>query len=184
MYVPSSHPSGCPVNPPTSVTVGAGSPASPARHSPDSANSSASSSHSPSSGVSSQSSQETSSTGTNNPAPSATDAFPTPQTSAAIYAYCLQGKHRGFPLWIPSPNMRLPASYRTSGVSIGDVGVITPEGGFSYFFKSSTRHRTPSIWRCSSRRILSRSSPEGHAIYWSSRSRARVAFFLTIPSRG
>lgn len=30
--------------------------------------------------------------------------------------------------------MSLPASYRSSGVSVGDVGIITPEGGFSFFF--------------------------------------------------
>lgn len=30
--------------------------------------------------------------------------------------------------------MRLPTSYRASGVTIGDVGIITPEGGFSYLF--------------------------------------------------
>lgn len=44
------------------------------------------------------------------------------------------GRNRGYPLWIPSPNMLLPVCNRASGVRIGDVGIITPEGGFSFFF--------------------------------------------------
>lgn len=43
-------------------------------------------------------------------------------------------KNRGYPLWIPSPNMRLPACYRAFGVRIGDVGITTPEGAFLFFF--------------------------------------------------
>ncbi|KAF5313294.1 hypothetical protein D9619_002338 [Psilocybe cf. subviscida] len=43
-------------------------------------------------------------------------------------------KKRGFPLWIPSPNTSLPPEYRYSGVSIGDVGVLTPDGGFDFIF--------------------------------------------------
>jgi hypothetical protein len=43
-------------------------------------------------------------------------------------------KARGFPLWIPSSNTSLPPEYRYSGVSIGDVGVLTPEGGFDFIF--------------------------------------------------
>lgn len=51
-----------------------------------------------------------------------------------IYEQHLQTKQRGFPLWIPEPNQRLPVSYRRKGVSIGDVGIITPSGGFSFLF--------------------------------------------------
>lgn len=40
----------------------------------------------------------------------------------------------GYPLWIPSPDTQLPVTYRASGVCIGDVGIITPEGGFSFLF--------------------------------------------------
>jgi hypothetical protein len=40
----------------------------------------------------------------------------------------------GFPLWFPEPGRRLPSEYRTKGVSIGDVGLITPDGAFDYLF--------------------------------------------------
>ena len=44
----------------------------------------------------------------------------------------LQG--RGIPLWIPQPNIRLPIPYRTEGVCIGDVGIVTASGGFDFLF--------------------------------------------------
>jgi len=40
----------------------------------------------------------------------------------------------GFPLWFPEPGRRLPVEYRMKGVSIGDVGLITPDGAFDYLF--------------------------------------------------
>jgi len=43
-------------------------------------------------------------------------------------------KGRGFPLWIPEPNKRLPRAYRKKGVNIGDVGIVTPSGAFSFLF--------------------------------------------------
>jgi len=43
-------------------------------------------------------------------------------------------KGRGFPLWIPEPNKRLPRIYRRKGINIGDVGIITPSGAFSFLF--------------------------------------------------
>jgi hypothetical protein len=47
---------------------------------------------------------------------------------------CLYTKNRGYPLWIPSPSTSLPILNRQLGVSLGDVGVFTPEGGFHYLF--------------------------------------------------
>ncbi|KJA25511.1 hypothetical protein HYPSUDRAFT_134515, partial [Hypholoma sublateritium FD-334 SS-4] len=41
---------------------------------------------------------------------------------------------RGHPVWIPEPNSRLPDTYREKGTCIGDVGIITPEGGFDFLF--------------------------------------------------
>ncbi|KAF8126410.1 hypothetical protein K438DRAFT_1647367, partial [Mycena galopus ATCC 62051] len=41
---------------------------------------------------------------------------------------------RGFPLYIPKPPGNLPAQYRRKGVAIGDVGTVTAEGVFDFFF--------------------------------------------------
>jgi hypothetical protein len=57
-----------------------------------------------------------------------------PQNSNIIYEQRLGLKKRGFPLWIPEPNRQLPMPYQRRGVDIGDVGIITPSGGFSFLF--------------------------------------------------
>ncbi|KAJ6480649.1 hypothetical protein DFH09DRAFT_857236, partial [Mycena vulgaris] len=41
---------------------------------------------------------------------------------------------RGFPLYVPGPQINLPAAYRRRGVAIGDVGRVTPQGIFDFFF--------------------------------------------------
>ena len=56
------------------------------------------------------------------------------ETSNSIYERHMYLKKHGFPLWIPQPNLRLPYSYRRQGVSIGDVGIFTPGGGFDFLF--------------------------------------------------
>jgi hypothetical protein len=52
-------------------------------------------------------------------------------------------KGRGFPLWIPEPNRVLPIDYRRTGIRIGDVGIITHSGGFSFLFNICLPHDHP-----------------------------------------
>ena len=56
------------------------------------------------------------------------------EPSNVIYERHMCLKKHGFPLWIPQPNMRLSRSYRRQGVSIGDVGIFTSDGGFDFLF--------------------------------------------------
>ncbi|KAJ7603733.1 hypothetical protein FB45DRAFT_701851, partial [Roridomyces roridus] len=41
---------------------------------------------------------------------------------------------RGMPLYLPGPGENLPQEYQRHGVSIGDVGSLTPHGDFDFFF--------------------------------------------------
>ncbi|KAF9548371.1 hypothetical protein CPC08DRAFT_597003, partial [Agrocybe pediades] len=50
-----------------------------------------------------------------------------------IYYRNLITKRRGSPLWIPEPDNASP-TYQEKGVSIGDVGRLTPWGSFEFFF--------------------------------------------------
>jgi hypothetical protein len=51
-----------------------------------------------------------------------------------LYSRLLLPKGHGFPLFRPQPPEDLPNEYRTTGVSIGDVGVITVDGYFDVVF--------------------------------------------------
>ncbi|KAJ7860186.1 hypothetical protein B0H13DRAFT_1726670 [Mycena leptocephala] len=55
-------------------------------------------------------------------------------SESEIYCNQLLRQKRGFPLYDPEPRQTLPLEYRMSGVAIGDVGRITPEGSFDFFF--------------------------------------------------
>ena len=57
-----------------------------------------------------------------------------PPKDNEIYERLLQGKGRGFALYVPEPNMHLPHAYQKIGINIGDVGFITPDGAFSFLF--------------------------------------------------
>jgi hypothetical protein len=37
-------------------------------------------------------------------------------------------------LYRPEPRPNLPEEYRQTGIAIGDVGIVTVEGGFEFFF--------------------------------------------------
>ncbi|KAJ7835965.1 hypothetical protein B0H13DRAFT_1516610, partial [Mycena leptocephala] len=51
-----------------------------------------------------------------------------------IYCHQLLGQKRGYPLYVPEPQQNLPVAYRRRGVAIGDVGRVTPDGIFDFFF--------------------------------------------------
>ncbi|KAJ7017415.1 hypothetical protein C8F04DRAFT_1156523 [Mycena alexandri] len=55
-------------------------------------------------------------------------------SESEIYCNQLMRRRRGFPLYVPGPPENLPAEYRRHGVAIGDVGSITPEGIFDFYF--------------------------------------------------
>jgi hypothetical protein len=50
------------------------------------------------------------------------------------YAQLLLTKKLGYPLWYPDLSINLRDAYMAQGVSIGDVGMITPDGSFDFLF--------------------------------------------------
>ncbi|KAF9471386.1 hypothetical protein BDN70DRAFT_926168 [Pholiota conissans] len=59
---------------------------------------------------------------------------PQQKTNYDIYREQLELQRRGIPLWIPESNGCLPMIYQRTGVTIGDVGIVTPSGAFSFVF--------------------------------------------------
>ncbi|KAJ7674342.1 hypothetical protein B0H17DRAFT_1082140 [Mycena rosella] len=55
-------------------------------------------------------------------------------TDSGSYCSQLLRRGRGFPLYVPGPQRNLPREYQRNGVAIGDVGRVTPEGIFDFFF--------------------------------------------------
>ncbi|KAJ6514557.1 hypothetical protein DFH09DRAFT_258354 [Mycena vulgaris] len=72
--------------------------------------------------------------GTRSPALPSGDATGDVRTESDNYCSQLLRRGRGFPLYVPGPQMNLPEAYRRRGVAIGDVGRITPQGIFDFFF--------------------------------------------------
>jgi len=56
------------------------------------------------------------------------------QAASHTYAQLLLTKKLGFPLWYPELSTNLPRAYLQKGISIGDVGIITPDGSFDFLF--------------------------------------------------
>ncbi|KAJ7848401.1 hypothetical protein B0H13DRAFT_1906754 [Mycena leptocephala] len=61
-------------------------------------------------------------------------AMPDAYAESEVYCSQLMRQRRGFPLYVPEPQRNLPEQYQRNGVSIGDVGRVTPEGIFDFFF--------------------------------------------------
>ncbi|KAJ7841296.1 hypothetical protein B0H13DRAFT_1649247 [Mycena leptocephala] len=55
-------------------------------------------------------------------------------SESASYCSHLLRQGRGFPLYTPGPPGNSPVEYQRNGVSIGDVGRITADGVFDFFF--------------------------------------------------
>ncbi|KAJ7193799.1 hypothetical protein GGX14DRAFT_315241, partial [Mycena pura] len=69
-----------------------------------------------------------------------------------LYSRLLFPKGHGYPLFRPQPPEDLPSEYRKTGVSVGDVGVITADGYFDFIFNICTPADSP---------INQRGVPEG-----------------------
>ncbi|KAF9267695.1 hypothetical protein L218DRAFT_893714 [Marasmius fiardii PR-910] len=60
-----------------------------------------------------------------------------------LYTRALYPRRRGCPLWVPEPNEDLPAEYHEIGVQMGDVGVLTDDGGFDFVFNACRSSSDP-----------------------------------------
>lgn len=54
--------------------------------------------------------------------------------NSIIYRDLLLKQRHGLPFWKPDPNANLPEVYTKRGISIGDLGILTDDGGFDYLF--------------------------------------------------
>jgi hypothetical protein len=65
------------------------------------------------------------------------------ESPAILYSRLLASQSPGIPLFIPEPDEDLPKEYRSQGVMIGDVGVITPDGAFDFYFNACAHANDP-----------------------------------------
>ncbi|KAJ7673119.1 hypothetical protein DFH06DRAFT_1081948 [Mycena polygramma] len=61
---------------------------------------------------------------------------PSGLSDANLYVILMLMRRKGYPMWCPSPNLaqQIPIAHRKNGISLGDVGLITPDGGFDFLF--------------------------------------------------
>ncbi|KAF8977599.1 hypothetical protein BDQ17DRAFT_1224375, partial [Cyathus striatus] len=64
-------------------------------------------------------------------------------SSYEVYVEKMFPLKHGYPLWLPQPDHNLPIEYRQNGVSIGDIGFITSNGGFDYLFNIWSPAKSP-----------------------------------------
>jgi hypothetical protein len=62
------------------------------------------------------------------------DSEPRIYSESGIYSNLLLNQGRGFPLYRTQPQNRFPEEYQRKGIAIGDVGTVTVEGDFNFFF--------------------------------------------------
>ena len=55
------------------------------------------------------------------------------RSDSEVFVESLLPKRYGYPLWIPEPHANLPDEYRAIGDRVGDVVVLTKDGGRDYF---------------------------------------------------
>jgi hypothetical protein len=71
----------------------------------------------------------------------------TTDSASDTYSRLLLSKCHGFPLWHPEPepciSLPVPKEYQDRGVSVGDVGILTPTGAFSFLFSACLPHDHP-----------------------------------------
>ncbi|KAF8890334.1 hypothetical protein CPB85DRAFT_1231169, partial [Mucidula mucida] len=63
--------------------------------------------------------------------------------TALVYRRLLSRTGHGYPLWIPDPDENLPEAYHKDGINIGDVGLLTEDGGFDFLFNVHASGNAP-----------------------------------------
>jgi len=63
--------------------------------------------------------------------------------SSNIYRDLLLPQRHGLPFWTPEPDANLPETYKDRGISIGDLGLLTDDGGFDYLFNIHAKADDP-----------------------------------------
>jgi hypothetical protein len=64
-----------------------------------------------------------------------------------VYYELLFSKKRGHPLFTPEPDENWPDERRKVGITVGDVGILTPDGSFDVFFNQLKPANHPLNWQ-------------------------------------